>query len=360
MTVAATSPEGDDPKDEKIPQIFSAKSTWGFGGEKVIEATKALPDHQRDAIRWLFHYCIENGLTMQQASESIRFDKTSVYRVMTGKYAAKPDGIVEAILSFKKLVEQRDFISRPNFVDTETSKKIHKICESALIYNSISFIFGESQIGKTTALLEYARRNNHGRTKYIRMPSSAGIQLMMKEFAVACAVSPRSCFEQLRERVLRAIDRNHLVIVDEVHQTFVSYHKKARLSSLELVREIHDRTGCGMVLCGTNVLKEELQQGEHKKLLDQLRLRGIFTLQLPAVPTRKDLDAIAVSYGLAPADGEAEQLMLHIAKSYGLGKFCKFLAAASRHATKKGEKMKWKHFVTAHDIVKKLSEGNGE
>ena len=354
-------PAGDDRSDEAKKAIgLTPRSTWNFGGDKVIQATKDLAEEQRDAIRWYFYYCIENELSLTQASINIRFDKSTIFRVMTGTYGAKLDGIVEAILAFKKIAEERASITRAEFVETKTAKRIWKICESALIYNSISFIYGDSHIGKTWSLEEFTRQHDHGQTKYIRMPSSAGIQLLMKEFAGACALSKDSAFERLRDRVIKAIDKNHLVIVDEIHQTFVSYHKQARLSCLELIREIHDRTRCGMVLCGTNVFRDELQQGLHKRFLEQLRRRGIFELQLPSVPPRADLDAIAESYGLAPCEGEAEQLVLQIAKNAGLGRYCKFLEAASRHAKKKNQKLNWGHFVSAHDIIKNLSEANHE
>ena len=248
-------------------------------------------------------------------------------------------------------------MERLGFVETGLARRIWKICDSALIYNSVAFIYGDSHIGKTFALQEYARRNNHGQTKYIRMPARSGTQMMMKELAASCALSRDCAFEKLRERVLRALDGNNLVIVDEIHQTFVSYHSHQLLGCLELLREIHDRTGCGMVLVGTNVFRDELQKGLHKTMLEQLKRRGIFELQLPAVPPRRDLDMVAKAYGLAPATGEAEALQDLIIKTSGLGKFTKYLMAASRMAAKAGQKTSWQHFVTSHDIIRKLSMG---
>jgi DNA transposition AAA+ family ATPase len=350
----------EETKKETLPDIrqemgATARSTWSFGGDTVIRATKDLPEDQRDAIRWLFFYCVENDISMGDAADAIRRDRTTVYRVMRGEYGAKLDQIVEAIQSYRKLCMERSTIAQAEFIETTTARKIWKICDSALVYNSIAFIYGDSQIGKTCALEEYARRNNHGQTKYIRLPASAGVQLMMKEFAEACALSRNCCFEKLRERVLSALDRNHLVIVDEIHQTFASYHSRARISCLEVLREIHDRSNCGMVLCGTNVFREELQTGLHKKLLDQLRRRGIFELQLSAKPPKSDVRAIAATFGLEEPDPEAAQLVDDILGKHGLGKLIRFMQAGSRMARKQGRPLSWKHFVSAHDIIKRLS-----
>ena len=188
------------------------------------------------------------------------------------------------------------------------------------------------------------------------MPATAGVQLMMKTLARSCNLSPNCSFEKLRDTVLNHLDKNTLVIVDEIHQAMLSYHKQARVTCLELLREIHDRTHCGMVLCGTNVFREEIQRGKDKEMLDQLQRRGIVQLQLPRRPPVRDLDAVAKAFGLPPAEGEARELMKTIIHESGLGKFVKFLQAASRYSNKTKTKLDWKHFVHAHDAFAKLSE----
>jgi hypothetical protein len=47
-------------------------------------------------------------------------------------------------------------------------------------------VYGESQIGETASLKEYARRNNQGQTVYPLMPASAGVQSMVRAIAEAC------------------------------------------------------------------------------------------------------------------------------------------------------------------------------
>jgi DNA transposition AAA+ family ATPase len=242
-----------------------------------------------------------------------------------------------------------------DFVETSIWRACEKVCTHALVTNTVAFIFGDSQIGKTTALEEFARRNNHGQTKLIRMPASAGVQLFMKEMAKACFVSPDSCFEKLRDRVLNAIDDKTLVIIDEVHQIFTSYQHSSTIKVAEVIREIYDRTHCGMVLVGTNVLKDELTHGKLAAILEQLRRRGTIPLQLPSYPPKADLDKIARKFGLAPADGIAAEVVKDMILTSGLGMYIKFLQSASMMAGREGRKPSWDHFVQAHDIIAKLS-----
>jgi DNA transposition AAA+ family ATPase len=243
-----------------------------------------------------------------------------------------------------------------DFVETSIWRIIDRVCNAALVQQSVAFIWGDSQIGKTTALEEYARRNNHGQTKLVRMPASAGVQLFMKELAKACFVSPDSCFEQLRSRVLNAIDDKTLVVIDELHQAFTSYQHGSAIKVAEVIREIYDRTHCGMVLCGTNVLRDELHSGKLSIILEQLRRRGTIKAQLPSHPPRADLDKIARRFGLPPADGIAAEVVKDMIHSSGLGMYIKFLQSAAHMASRENKRVTWDHFVAAHDIIARLSK----
>jgi hypothetical protein len=108
------------------------------------------------------------------------------------------------------------------------------------------------------------------------------------------------------------------------------------------------------------VLKDELQGGKLAFMLRQIERRGIIQVSLPSKPPKRDLDAIAKAFGLEPAEGEAEEVIKDMIHSSGLGKYVKFLQAATRMAKKEGKKMCWAHFVRAHDIIARLSKGDGK
>jgi DNA transposition AAA+ family ATPase len=178
----------------------------------------------------------------------------------------------------------------------------------------------------------------------------------MKEMARSCFVSSDSCFEKLRERVLNAIDDKTLIIVDELHQAFTSYQHGSAIKVFEVIREIYDRTHCGLVLVGTNVLRDELSVGRLAPILEQLRRRGTIKVQLPARPPKADLDKIAKRFGLPPAEGLAADVVKDMILTSGLGMYIKFLQSATMLAGKDRKKPTWDHFVQAHDIIASLSQ----
>lgn len=324
---------------------------------RLVEEKKATRE-QADLIWWFFSFAKQSGFSTARAGEELGSSSTTVYRLFNGTYEAKLDNICLKISRYKKISDERAQIQQLDFVETSISKRVFKACNAALISQTIVFIYGDSQIGKTTALEEYARRNNHGQTKYIRMPASGGVQLVAKEIARACFVSQKQSFEGLRSDILKSIDSQNLIIIDEVHQAFLSYQKSSQIKVLEFLREIYDRTQCGMVLCGTNVLKQEIQTGKLSLMLEQLRRRCTHPIQLPNKPPKKDLDKIAAAFGLAPPQDDEYDIIKDMIHRSGLGMYVKYLQAASRMANKSNNKLTWPHFVTAHDIIAKLSVKN--
>lgn len=352
--MSTPAPQPHEPND--APPIPGG-SNINLSGDAIIANTEKLPADQAAAVRWLFAYAKEKGIGYKDLEREVELSTTTLYRIFRGQYNAALDRVVERIETFKKLVEARGVSNHLDFVETSISRKIFSACDWALVSQSITFIYGVSQIGKTTALEEYQRRNNHGQTKLVRMPASAGVQLVMKELARACYVSPDSSFERLRERVFGAITSNNLVIIDELHQVFLSYQRGSAVKALEVIRELHDRTKCGLILCGTKRLRQELLLGQHQELLEQFRRRGIAEVVLPNKAPARDVLAIAKAFGLDAPDGEAVPIVEDILSASGLGKFTKFLQAGHRLASKQKERVTWAHFVRAHDILKKLSDG---
>lgn len=328
--------------------------TLNVGGDQLIQVTAELPENQKEAIRWLYSIAQSQRWSLSRLARETQIDSSTLYRVFTGKYEAKLNKITERIEQYRDRFEDRAQRTRESFVEISTSKKIWEACDWARQSKTMVFVYGNTQFGKTTAALEYMARHNHGSTKYVRLPASAGVQLMMKEFARSCWVSPNSCFENLREYVLNAIDSSHLILVDELHQVFLSYQRGSAIKCLEVIREIHDRRGCGMVLFGTNKLKKELMMGEHVDLLGQFKERGVLEVQLPSTVPRKDLGKIAASFGLAEPSSDAAEIIERITKDHGLKRYVLFLKSGKVLAANDSKRMTWDYFIRAHDIIVKL------
>lgn len=325
----------------------------------LTEAGKITPE-QGELIFWLFAYVKGRDLSFKQAADQLKVDGSTVSRVLHGTYGnggAKYDNICNKIENFKKLTEERAAAQKDIYVQTQVADIAHDVCYSATVTNSIAFLFGDTQIGKTTALRRYAEANKSKSVHYVRLPASSGVQLAAQEIAVACFISRKGCFAHLRERILHALNENSTLIIDELHQVFLSYQKTSAVKVFEFLREIHDRTGCGMVMCGTHVLKEEVEGGKLSMMLEQCRERGIIQVDLPKKPPMRDLYAIAAAFGLPkPKRGDKEyQLCSQIVREHSISHYVKYLQAASRMAARNHEALNWNHFIQAHAIIQRYA-----
>jgi hypothetical protein len=187
----------------------------------------------------------------------------------------------------------------------------------------------------------------------VRIPPSAGVQLMTKHIARELRVSTAKPYETLIDDVLNALDKNNLLILDEVHEIFRTYQKTSVMRCMETIRYIHDRTHCGMVLSATNDFRTETEKGEFFQMLKQLMRRTLYMVQLPDYPSREDLKLVLGRYGLPWPKGTTETDFLHMAQE-GFGVVLTRLTDGKDLAGKAGEKFGWEHFTEASEIIRKM------
>jgi DNA transposition AAA+ family ATPase len=334
-------------------------------GDTMVQSTKDLPEAHREAVRWLYFHATELGInSLTQVGELIKKDASTMHRIFTDRYRNSKgervdlSGIVEAIIQYRALYEKRQEVTNTSFVMTSVARRVFEACELALKHQKIVFVFGESQIGKTAALEEFAKRHN-GQARYVRMPEGGARGAMLKEMAEACRVTDTISVGELQRRVIRSIDKSNLIIVDELHQVFTSRQKNT-VNTIELLREIWDRTKCGMVLCGTQIAEDNITMGKQRKLLQQLVKRSLVTARLGEHPPMKDLLAIAESLGLEKPEGYILQIIESIRKSRGISEFTSLLQLASVKAYKDQAPISWEHFLAARDAIKKYEMGEME
>lgn len=318
--------------------------------------SEEINEAQRSEIWWYYSHAKDNNWSLTKAGETIRRDSSTAHRLFTGTYGAKYDNLVDEIRSYHKITDMRGNRKVLEFVETSTWNKINKICNHALATQSPAFIYGESQIGKTACLEEWARRNNHGTSRLIRCPAAPILGTMLEELAAALYISSHGGKQsELRRRIINAVDSNMILIIDELHQAVIGCKSSSTIRIIEFLREIHDRRKCGMVFCGTNVLRTGIEEGKHQLVLDQFRRRGIVTLNLPAKPPSGDINKIAKAFELPPPEGKAAEIIAGMITTSGIGQYIKFLQSSSNLANKQQKPLSWDHFVTAYDAITKLS-----
>ncbi|MGJ8674028.1 AAA family ATPase [Rubritalea sp.] len=324
--------------------------------------TKNESDRNRSLIFWLHDYASSHDLGHEEIGERLKqpangkpYSADSVYQALTGRRdAGALENFLLAVEELQKIERERATVTKSGFIETNLTKKIFSICDSARTFNKVMFIIGESQIGKTEALKEYARRNNHGATVYIRCPAGGSKTTFVNRIAHILHLPTGGTITKLSEKVINAFDERMVLIVDEVHQMLDS---KTGIRTLEYIREIADTSSCGLILAATPVYNQASKAAEVEGILRQLELRSLIKATLPRRPTKQNLNCFAKHFGLAPATEEALDLQTEIIEQDGLGRWISILEGASRMAAKVKKIMDWDHVLNAHSALLNLEEG---
>lgn len=334
-------------------------------GDLVNRATENLPDEHRSLIRWLHAHAFAQNWTLETTAAAIKRDPNTLYQVFTGRHQASKTAICEEILRLQTITLKREGTEKVGYIKTRLTKRIWDVCQATLTHQRISLIIGDTQIGKTTALKEYAKEHNHGETIYVSMPSGGTLGHFLEELARALRILGRHREMDLRRRILEAFDAKMLLIVDEAHQCLIaaasSPHGSLRsIKTLEFIREIHDRTGAGIIISATPIFAREMEDGKFSGVLAQIYNRRLINLRLPRKPTTGDLSAFAAAYGLPPAEGKAADLQDRIATGQSLGAWLTLLRMASGLAHRRKTTLTWPIVQDAARQLAALESGTFE
>jgi DNA transposition AAA+ family ATPase len=351
------------PDHPLLPAVNSAEAGLSerqsnrIPGHKVFVATENLPEEQKLAVRWLHSYYYDSGRSLSEIGAEVGYDAGTISKVFNNKYEGNFADVVKSITSFRTLAEERASVNRAPYIKTNLYREIEECCQAALTYQKMVYLYGESQVGKTGALRHYAQEHNHGQTIFVTMPVGGSLTHFLAALAGAVRMTNCARGEILAMNIMKCFGPNNVLIIDEMSRALqAKSYGGSNLKTMDFIRDLHDQTGCGVVLCGTNVFRDQMADVAMKKFLNQFNRRALLRRQLPDVPSRADLNAFARHYELSPASGDAYALQSSVVRQHGLGVWLTTLMAASRKASKERKAMTWEHVVKAHAFFKRMEE----
>ena len=323
--------------------------------------SQGIPAEDRSLILYLHDHALEEDLSLDGLASALKqpgsnkpYSSDSVYQAMTGRReGGSLKNFLQSVKLFKTLNEERKTVFRAPFIETNLTKKIFAICDTARLMGSTQFIIGESHIGKTTALQEYTRQNNHGRTIYLRIPAGGSLSKTLHRFCIQLRIPHTGTIFQKSERIIEYFDDQMVLIVDESHQMITGDRRS--IITLEFLREIHDISGCGLIIATTPVWETGRDNPEISGVIKQLTNRHLITAKLPSKPTKANLNDFAKAFSLKPATTDALDLQTHVIETTSLGRWLKILQGASRIAAKSNETLSWQHVLQCHATLMKLA-----
>lgn len=279
-----------------------------------------LPADQQETIRWFSDYCDRRsiprsrmGTLLKKPGTNAYYSADSIVQLLTGGRARRGENIapiVESIRHFRQLEETRSVQVTSGFRETRLFREIESRCKKALARQRIAWIFGESQIGKTVAFKEVARRLTPATACYVEMPTGGTVSAFIAALALRRGIPvPKRDRSGLRDAVIESFDDRMLLLVDEGHRA-LRPGSSAGLETFSFLRELWNRRQCGIAISLTNEGRDQLISGPHATQLAQIWRRRIPPLQLPSIPPDDDAALFAEAYGLPPAPDETIRIQV--------------------------------------------------
>ena len=320
--------------------------------EQAVARGQATED-EGEEVWWLYNYAQEHHLNEAALAAKMKsYDKNTLYQLFRGSYGVAKDGrcaswasVVRAIRAFKKVEVEEMKKKNVGLIETEVKQTVWRCCDAALVDGMVSFIYGGTRIGKTVALQAYQREHNHGQTVYIEMGSGWTRARFVRELARKFGNGVKATKAwALEDAIFDTLKRSNLLIVDEFHKALTTTGDKSSAAVLEFIRDIRDRTRCGLVLCATKVGMERFETGANRLTFGQLIGRSIITAVLPDRPPVRDLNAIARAFDLPLPTGDDLRGVKELVGTFGLERLFAYLQKAYALTRKAGEPMTWEAF----------------
>lgn len=327
---------------------------------EIVVAEKYTPA-QADTIRYWYYEARDKGWSLTDLNRHTGgISTTSISRIFRGIYDADPQKLCADLAKAREI--RLHSTENPEFIHTSLAARLFAIFDKTRAMSTTSILWGKMGIGKTTIIKEYQRLNNHGKTIAVRCPAGASLAKFTYAIGRACGLAAGSFnHHQLKEKILAILTMGQrLIIIDELHQIFLTATPEAAIRVCEFIRELADVSECGLVLIGTDALPQHIFKGVHKEALAQLVDRGTLQISLPAQATKTDIHKFLTAYNLTfpteAAEPEAHQILNDIIKSSGLRKLTLHLRDGASYAARKEQPYTWHHFVSAHEAIAQLSK----
>lgn len=244
---------------------------------------------------------VENGEKYSAIAKQSDVSPAALSQFMNDLYAGDNQKIADKLtiwLDNKK--KANNLRTAPSFVETPTSKKIFNALDYAKIAGCFVVVYGNSGVGKTNAITEYAKQPNTWLIT-VRPSSSKLIECL---YDIACALdidyAPKRLGTFSSAICKKMRETKGLLIIDEADH--LPY------DALEEIRLIQEMTGVGVVLCGNHQIYSKLS-GNGSRKTDFARLFSRIAKKIAILNTTAgDIDAIADAWGI---DGARERKLVH-------------------------------------------------
>lgn len=337
------SPNNPPPEKSPMRPLAFATNENGQLSEQAVVSFKRLRN-----------YAEKNNLSRRDIAQAIGYDESVVSKIYNLKDVGNPAHIIKAIDGYftqavPVTIDPKNF----PFVETQRAKSVWSYID--LVRTSaqrIGTIKGDSQSGKTRPIEEWIKRHPEIDSLFLQMPTGGALVHTIDWFCVMRGISPYNNVSMKKIDLERTITPNTVIFLDEIQKIQGQVKSRGRMSATryetpDYFRRLRDTRGCTVIYGATTDVMDDA-------LLVELRRRSIPTYNLPAKPTKSDLDAFAAKLGLPPAETrEVLDFQKATIDTDGLGVWLTYLQSGHKLAHAQGRSFTWNDVLAADAIFQK-------
>ncbi len=227
-------------------------------------AARVQPPASREVRAALTDYLERTGHTHMEFAARIGYSQQAVSMFLYGRYAKLAGTDLYLRAAVWDYIERHPVVvrraARGRLFATENVQRIRRYFARAIAHGEVALLYGPPGTQKTFALEHLIAEQNGrdaGAALYVYASDRmTALALLRRIGRAAGAVISSASVERLITNVLAALETRSqapAILVDEAQ------HLDVRC--LEILRELHDRSGCGLVLAGSHSLFENFLRG---------------------------------------------------------------------------------------------------
>lgn len=295
-----------------------------------LKAWAELPENQRELLLWFHQHVIDSDMSHGDCERAIDYDWSTIFRVLKSDYDGSYRNVCRAIAQYQKIMAKRGTIQGNELVETRITKMVHSGLDYALANNSITLITGDSGMGKTVSIDMWRRDNREGTSVSVTAPVLGGSAMLLRYISAAVGVDSTGTSHEMYDSICKAFNEHRILIVDEAHR-LLPRDRRGTAIAIEILRDLHDRTGCALALAATQRFGDQLRRSEY--MFEQLLRRIGMPISLPSKLVQKDWLPILRQYVAKPDAKTIAMINETINDGGRLGILVETLKIASRLAT---------------------------
>lgn len=242
---------------------------------RMLKPEETLQANQRtDIVERVTRFMELHGLTQKAVARECGISTTTISDVLRLQYAGKTsDAQLVKLHNWLELAARREnLLHKRTFVETSVAVEILQVAQLVAETCKMGVIFGPAQIGKSFTLAAIEGDQRLGDPVLIRVNESRLRPFQLCRFiAKRFELSPSGTFDVVFGQVVtRLAGTKRMLIFDEV--------ERVHYKTLEMIRDLHDETGCPVLLAGKPMIYSKLgfrHVGDFSEVTDQLAARII-------------------------------------------------------------------------------------